>query len=85
MIDNIIVVRSFDRWGVCMHTSTISSKFQVVIPRKVRESMGLKPGQQLVVIEYGDRIEMVVFREPAEMRGYLPGIDPMVEREGERL
>ena len=42
-----------------MQQVKVSPKFQVVIPKPVRESLGIRPGQRLQVIPYGDRIEFV--------------------------
>jgi AbrB family looped-hinge helix DNA binding protein len=64
-----------------METVTISSKFQIVIPRSIRESLGLKPGQKFQAIQYGNRIELVPVRPIREMRGFLKGIDTTIERE----
>jgi AbrB family looped-hinge helix DNA binding protein len=64
---------------------TVSPKFQVVIPREVRDSLGLQPGEQLQVFRYGDRIELVPVRPIREMRGFLKGIDTTVERDPDRL
>ena len=66
-----------------MDTVTISPKFQVVIPRRIRERMGLKPGEKLQVISFDDRIELVPIRPMSEMRGFLKGLDPSFERETE--
>ena len=68
-----------------METVTISSKFQIVIPRSIRESLGLRPGQKFQAIQYGDRIELVPVRPICEMRGFLKGIDTTIERESDRL
>lgn len=62
----------------------ISPKFQVVIPKAVREALGLVAGQRLQVVQYGDRIELVPVRDIREMRGWLAGIDTRVEREPDR-
>ena len=59
----------------------VSAKFQVVIPKPVRESLGLVPGQRLQVVQYGDRIEFVPVRDFGEMRGFLAGIDTRLETE----
>ena len=67
-----------------MPTVTISPKFQVVIPREVRVSLGLRPGEQLQVFRYGDRIELIPVRPIREMRGFLKGIDTKVERDPDR-
>ncbi len=68
-----------------MESVTISSKYQVVIPRSVRDSLQLKPGQRVHVIAYSDRIELVPERAIKEMRGFLKGINTRVEREADRI
>ena len=68
-----------------METVTISPKYQVVIPRKVREQMDLRPGQVVQVIVYENRIELVPIRPIKDLRGFLRGIDTSVEREPDRL
>jgi AbrB family looped-hinge helix DNA binding protein len=67
-----------------MDTVTISPKFQVVIPRAVRERMKLNPGQKVQVIVLDDRIELVPMRPIRKMRGFLKGIDTRVERDADR-
>ena len=66
-----------------METITLSPKYQVVIPRQVREKMGLKPGEKLQVISLDNCIELVPVRPMSEMRGFLKGLDPSFEREQE--
>ncbi len=68
-----------------MQAVTLSPKFQVVIPRPVRERMGLKAGQKLTVVEYEGRIELIPEKEIADLRGLLKGADISVEREADRL
>lgn len=68
-----------------MHTVTISSKYQVVIPKKIRMHLGLKPGQKVQVLSYKGRVELVPERPMEEMRGFLKGIDTTVDREEDRL
>ena len=68
-----------------MEVVKISPKFQVVIPRKIRESLHLAPGQKVQVIRYGNRIELIPERPISEMRGFLKGINTKVEREPGRL
>jgi AbrB family looped-hinge helix DNA binding protein len=63
----------------------VSPKFQVVIPRAVREALGIRPGQKVQVIVYQDRIELVPLETVREARGFLRGIDTSVEREPDRL
>jgi AbrB family looped-hinge helix DNA binding protein len=67
-----------------MQTVTISPKFQVVIPKKIRERLGLSPGQKIQAIVYDGRIELIPLRPTKEMRGFLPGIDTDVDREADR-
>jgi AbrB family looped-hinge helix DNA binding protein len=57
-----------------MITTTVSSKFQIVIPQEVREAMGLKPGDKLEVFPYRDRIELVPVRSVRELRGRIKGL-----------
>ncbi len=68
-----------------MATVTISPKFQVVIPKDCRDSLGLKPGQKVEAIAYGGRIQLVPVEPLEELRGFLAGIDTRVEREDDRL
>ena len=64
-----------------MDTVTVSPKFQVVIPRAVREQMGIRPGERLEVISFDDRIELVPLRPMREMKGFLKGLDPTFQRD----
>ena len=68
-----------------MATVTISPKFQVVIPKEVRERLGLTPGQKVQTIVFDDRIELIPVRPVKKMRGFLKGIDTTVSREADRV
>lgn len=68
-----------------METVTVSPKYQVVIPKAIREALGIKPGQKVQAIRYGNRIELIPFRPLAEARGFLPGIDTTIDREPDRI
>ncbi|MGD0459769.1 MAG: AbrB/MazE/SpoVT family DNA-binding domain-containing protein [Terriglobia bacterium] len=68
-----------------METVKVSPKFQVVIPRKVRESLGIRPGQRIQVLVYEGRVEFIPLRRMKEMRGFLRGIDTTVERDQDRV
>ncbi len=68
-----------------MQTVTVSPKFQVVIPREVRESLHLRPGQKMHVIEYEGRIEFIPDRDISELRGFLKGINTDFDRENDRI
>jgi len=67
-----------------MLTVSVSPKYQIVIPRVVRESLRILPGQKVQVIQYEDRIELIPVRPVNEMRGFLKGIDTTIEREPDR-
>lgn len=67
-----------------METVSVSPKFQVVIPKAIREAMGLQPGQKLHAMRYGDRVELMPVRSLAQARGFLAGIDSKVDREDDR-
>ena len=68
-----------------METVTISPKFQVVIPKAIRERLKLRSGQKVQAILYDDRIELVPVRPAKAMKGFLKGIDTTVVREDDRL
>jgi AbrB family looped-hinge helix DNA binding protein len=67
-----------------MHLVTISPKYQIVIPRLLREKMRLRPGQKMQLVEYGDRIELIPEKEISELRGLLRGKKTGFEREEDR-
>jgi len=66
-----------------MATVTVSSRYQITIPREVRESLGIRPGQKLEVFRDNEIIVVVPVRDIREMRGFLKGIDTTVERDRE--
>jgi AbrB family looped-hinge helix DNA binding protein len=68
-----------------MQTVTVSPKYQVVIPKEIRDALQLRPGQKMRVIEYDGRIEMIPDRDISELRGFLKGIKTDVPRENDRL
>ena len=68
-----------------MQTVTVSPKYQVVIPKAVRESLQLRPGQKMQVLEYDGRIEFIPERDINELRGFLKGINTEFEREEDRV
>ena len=67
-----------------MTTITVSSKYQIVIPVKIREALGTRPGEKLHAIEYRGRIELVPVRATRASRGSLEGIDTDVPRDPDR-
>lgn len=68
-----------------METVTISPKFQVVIPKDIRDRLKLSPGQKVQAILYDNRIELIPVRPIKSMRGFLKGIDTRVPREEDRV
>ena len=68
-----------------MLTVTVSPKYQVVIPKEIRDALQLRPGQKMRVIEYDGRIEMIPDRDISELRGFLKGINTDIQRENDRL
>ncbi|MBA7528045.1 hypothetical protein ES705_20228 [subsurface metagenome] len=68
-----------------MQIVTVSPKYQVVIPKRVREALNLRPGQRMQVIEYDGRIEFIPERDLKELRGFLKGINTEFEREEDRI
>jgi AbrB family looped-hinge helix DNA binding protein len=67
-----------------MDTLTVSPKFQVVIPKAMRELLHLRPGQELQAFLYDDRIELIPVRKAKDLRGFLKGIDTTVKRVPDR-
>lgn len=67
-----------------MTTVTISPKFQVVIPKAIRERLRLFPGQKVEAMVYDDRIELIPVRPIQELRGFVKGSDTSIDREPDR-
>ena len=63
----------------------VSPKFQVVIPKEIRESMGIVSGQKVQILTYQNRIELRPLKPMKELRGLLRGIDTEVERDSDRV
>ena len=57
-----------------MARTRVSPKFQVVIPKEVRESLGLKAGQELQVVAKGGTITLVPERSLVSLRGFAKGV-----------
>lgn len=68
-----------------MTAVTVSPKFQVVIPKAIRESIGIFSGQKMQVITYKNRIELIPLKAMSEMKGFLKGIDTDVQRDDDRV
>ena len=68
-----------------MEAVKISPKYQVVIPKKLREALNLSPGQKVQMVAFEDRIEMIPIKKISEMKGFLKGIETTVDRETDRI
>ncbi len=68
-----------------MASVTVSPKYQVVIPKEVREAMGIVSGQKIQILTYQNRIELIPIRPMKKMRGFLKGIDTDVKRDKDRV
>ena len=58
-----------------METVTISSKYQVVIPREVRKQFNLRPGQKIMFIPYNGTLRVVIVPPIKKARGMLKGMN----------
>lgn len=68
-----------------MPSSILSPKFQIVIPKEVRQTLNLKPGQRLTIIEKDGHIEITPILTPDQLLGFLKGDKPLeLERDGDR-
>lgn len=66
-----------------MSVVTISSKYQVVIPRLIREQFNLKPGQKIMFIPYKNTLRVVIVPSIEEAEGLYESIDTDPQREKE--
>ena len=64
---------------------TVSPKYQVVIPKEVRESMGIFSGQKVQILIYRNRIELIPLKPIKKMKGFLQGINTDIERDQDRI
>ncbi|MBZ0095208.1 MAG: AbrB/MazE/SpoVT family DNA-binding domain-containing protein [Sulfuricella sp.] len=59
-----------------MISATLSSKFQIVIPKALREQLHLEAGQQFVFVAKGNVINLVPKQDLKQLRGLLKGANP---------
>jgi len=69
---------------IVMQSVTVSPKYQIVIPKTIREALHLRPGQKMQVIEYEGRVELIPERDIKELRGFVKGINTEFNREEDR-
>lgn len=67
-----------------MAAVTVSPKYQVVIPREVREAIHLKPGSKLEVVVLNGQIRLIPITPLASHFGSLKGMDTNIERDEDR-
>lgn len=67
-----------------MTVVTISARYQVVIPKDVREQLELTPGQRMQALPFKGRVELIPLNPIEAARGFVRGIDTDVPREGDR-
>ena len=66
-----------------MEIVTVSRKFQVIIPRRIREALGLRRGQKMQALQYGGRVELIPLVPVAMARGMFKGLATNIERDGD--
>ena len=55
-----------------MASAVVSSKFQVVIPKPIRERMGIRKGQELVFEPLKNELRLVIVPSLEELAGRFP-------------
>ena len=68
-----------------MNAVTISPKFQVVIPKEIRDTLHLHAGQKVQILQYDNRIELIPIQPLKQLRGFLKGIRTSVPRDSDRV
>ena len=63
----------------------VSPKFQIVIPKEIRENSGIKVGSKMDMFVYDGRIELVPIQSIKSLKGSLPGIDTNTQRDSDRV
>ena len=83
-IDHNTVLRNSDRWRNSVPALTVSPKYQVVIPKEIRESKNIKPGKKVDRLVYDGKIVLVPLVPIEELRGIAKGIEDEFVREPDR-
>jgi AbrB family looped-hinge helix DNA binding protein len=68
-----------------MTAVTVSPKYQIVIPKEIRDAMGIVSGQRVQILVHQNRIELIPLKPMREMKGFLKGIDTGVARDEDRV
>ena len=68
-----------------MHTVTLSNEYQLVIPKEIRDSIGLEPGSSFEVLSYNNRIDLIPIKPMNKLKGLFRGIDTNIIRDDDRV
>ena len=68
-----------------MNTVVLSNDYQLVIPKEIRETIGLEAGISMEVISYNNRIELIPIKPIKKLKGIFKGIDTNIIREDDRI
>lgn len=68
-----------------MTAVTVSPKYQIVIPKEIRDSMGIVSGQKVQILTYQNRIELIPLKPMKKLKGFLKGLDTDVKRDDDRV
>lgn len=68
-----------------MNIVTVSQKFQIVIPKQLRQSLNIQAGQKLKARIQGENIELIPEQSMSAARGFLAGINTEVNSEDDRV
>jgi AbrB family looped-hinge helix DNA binding protein len=71
--------------SLSMNTVKLSNDYQLVIPKEIRESIGLEPGSTFEILSYNKRIELIPIRPINELKGMFKGIDTNIARDDDRI
>ncbi len=63
----------------------VSPKYQIVIPKEIREALHVSPGQRMQIVQYENRIELIPEVDITDLKGFLKGINTAFDREDDRL
>ena len=68
-----------------MHTAILSEKYQLVIPKEIREINCLKAGTVFEIIPYNNRIQLIPIEPINKLKGIFRGIDTNIARDDDRI
>ena len=71
--------------SLTMSTVTLSNEYQLVIPKEIRETTGIKAGTSFEVLSYNNRIELIPIKPIKKLKGIFKGIDTNIMRDDDRV